>query len=453
MNLRLKSKRISVSSQLMVAERFKEKEAFYYVWTLDWRGRAYPLASFMHPQADDSGKALLQFAEGKKLGENGGYWLAVHIAGLFGVDKCSFDERVQWVYDHEEEILDSAISPLDGQRFWCGADKPWCALAACFEWFGYQLDGNKYISHLPVAMDGSCNGLQNFSAVLRDEVGGKAVNLLPSETPQDIYTEVMNVVIGKLAVDSPWKGLVTRKIVKRPVMTLPYGASQFGMRQQVIEEVVKIEEETGVSYLGLNEKDTYKSCGDLAAIIYSSIGEVVIAAKQAMDWLQSVARIAAKDGLPIHWHTPMGFPVLQNYYESDVKRVRVMMGTQQISLRTQVDSTRINKRRMAQGIAPNVVHSWDAAHMMRTIIKCKDAGIEHFSMIHDSYGTHACDVETMATCLREAFIEQYTPDLLEEFKQEIMKQLPDKLIEKLPDIPPKGTLDLSLVLQSEFFFA
>ena len=302
-------------------------------------------------------------------------------------------------------------------------------------------------------MDGSCNGLQNFSAVLRDEVGGKAVNLLPSETPQDIYTEVMNVVIGKLAVDSPWKGLVTRKIVKRPVMTLPYGASQFGMRQQVIEEVVKIEEETGVSYLGLNEKDTYKSCGDLAAIIYSSIGEVVIAAKQAMDWLQSVARIAAKDGLPIHWHTPMGFPVLQNYYESDVKRVRVMMGTQQISLRTQVDSTRINKRRMAQGIAPNVVHSWDAAHMMRTIIKCKDAGIEHFSMIHDSYGTHACDVETMATCLREAFIEQYTPDLLEEFKQEIMKQLPDKLIEKLPDIPPKGTLDLSLVLQSEFFFA
>lgn len=453
MNLRLKSKRISVSSQLMVAERFKEKEAIYYVWTIDWRGRAYPLASFMHPQADDSGKSLLQFSEGKPLGESGGYWLAVHIAGLFGIDKCSFDERVRWVQDHQEEILDSAISPLDGQRFWCEADKPWCALAACMEWMGFTISGNDYVSHLPVAMDGSCNGLQNFSAVLRDEIGGKAVNLLPNDTPQDIYTEVMNVVIAKLPADSKWNGKVTRKIVKRPVMTLPYGASQFGMRQQIIEEVTKIEEETGVSYLDTDEKDTYQQCGELAAIVYNSIGEVVIAARQAMDWLQAVARIAAKDGLPIHWHTPMGFPVLQNYYESDVKRVRVMMGTQQISLRTQVDSTRINKRRMAQGIAPNVVHSWDAAHMMRTILKCKDAGIDSFSMIHDSYGTHACDVETMGSCLREAFIEQYTPDLLEEFKQEIIKQLPDKLIEKLPDIPAKGTLDLSLVQQSEFFFA
>ena len=40
-------------------------------------------------------------------------------------------------------------------------------------------------------MDGSCNGLQNFSAMLRDEVGGKAVNLIPSDKPQDVYMEVV----------------------------------------------------------------------------------------------------------------------------------------------------------------------------------------------------------------------------------------------------------------------
>lgn len=169
-NARMVSKRLALASKLWMAEKFINDEAIYYVWTLDWRGRAYPLASFMHPQADDTGKALLQFAEGKPLGETGGYWLAVHIAGLFGVDKCSFDERVQWVQENTEEILDSALKPLDGNRFWATADKPWCALAGCFEWLGFTISGEDYVSHLPVAMDGSCNGLQNFSTMLRDEI-------------------------------------------------------------------------------------------------------------------------------------------------------------------------------------------------------------------------------------------------------------------------------------------
>lgn len=44
-----------------------------------------------------------------------------------------------------------------------------------------------YVSHLPVHMDGSCNGLQHYAALGRDEAGGKAVNLLPSDKPQDVY--------------------------------------------------------------------------------------------------------------------------------------------------------------------------------------------------------------------------------------------------------------------------
>jgi DNA-directed RNA polymerase len=38
----------------------------------------------------------------------------------------------------------------------------------------------EFVSHLPVAFDGSCNGLQNYSMMLRDEVGGAATNLVPS---------------------------------------------------------------------------------------------------------------------------------------------------------------------------------------------------------------------------------------------------------------------------------
>ena len=62
-------------------------------------------------------------------------------------------------------------------------------------------EGLSFVSHLPIAMDGSCNGLQLFSLMLRDPVGGTAVNLLPADTPQDIYRLVADKIIAKLERD------------------------------------------------------------------------------------------------------------------------------------------------------------------------------------------------------------------------------------------------------------
>ena len=189
-NNKLRQARRIMGHKLRLADKFKDFEAIYFPHVLDWRGRIYPVAVHLNPQSDDAGKALLQFSEGKPLGENGAYWLAVHGANCAGVDKVSFEERVQWVEDHQQEILDSAFSPLDGKRFWAEQDSPFQFLAFCFEWAGYVMQGNSYVSHLSVSWDGSCNGLQNFSAMLKDEIGGKATNLIPSDTPSDIYSEV-----------------------------------------------------------------------------------------------------------------------------------------------------------------------------------------------------------------------------------------------------------------------
>jgi DNA-directed RNA polymerase len=54
------------------------------------------------------------------------------------------------------------------------------------------------VSGLPVAQDGSCNGLQHFSALLRDEIGGKAVNLIPGDVPEDVYQRIADKVLSKL---------------------------------------------------------------------------------------------------------------------------------------------------------------------------------------------------------------------------------------------------------------
>ena len=59
-----------------------------------------------------------------------------------------------------EEIMDSADHPLDGRQWWKGGDEPWQTLVACMEITDAIRSGDpeNFVSHLPVQMDGSCNG-------------------------------------------------------------------------------------------------------------------------------------------------------------------------------------------------------------------------------------------------------------------------------------------------------
>jgi DNA-directed RNA polymerase len=42
----------------------------------------------------------------------------------------------------------------------------------------------EFVSHLPVPLDGSCNGLQHLAAMGRDVVGAQATNIVPAEVPR-----------------------------------------------------------------------------------------------------------------------------------------------------------------------------------------------------------------------------------------------------------------------------
>ena len=80
---------------------------------VDFRGRAYPIPPHLNHIGNDLSRGLLKFAESKELGERGLRWLKIHLANLYGYDKASFDERVQFVHDHLEDIYDSATKPLE----------------------------------------------------------------------------------------------------------------------------------------------------------------------------------------------------------------------------------------------------------------------------------------------------------------------------------------------------
>ena len=42
--------------------------------------------------------------------------------------------------------------------------------------------------------DGSCNGLQHYAALGRDQAGAASVNLAPSDRPMDVYSDVVELV-------------------------------------------------------------------------------------------------------------------------------------------------------------------------------------------------------------------------------------------------------------------
>jgi DNA-directed RNA polymerase len=456
-NNRLLSKRKSCIDKLNIAREFANEAAIYFPHSCDFRGRIYPIPEKLNPQSDDLARGLLEFAEGKPLGNRGLFWLKVHIANCSGVDKVSLDERVAWVDERRAAISLVHANPLGAGDIWKQSEDPWQALAAMRElslaWA--SSDPESFVSHISIPMDGSCNGLQNFSALLRDPIGGKATNLVPQDKPADIYAEVAKVVAARVSeaaraghrIAALWNGKVTRNIVKQPVMTLPYGATREGMRLQI--EAAANRHHPGM----LDRCNAREACTYLAKITHELIGTVVVAARQTMDWLQRVARIVAAEGLPVRWTMPAGLPVLQPYWELKGNYVSAIVDGARRQLQLLTDTDKVDKRRQALCLSANLIHSFDAAHLMATVNRAHAQGLRAFSVVHDCYGTHAADTDAMHSHIREAFIDQYRDNLLETFRDEMCSLLPPEVAAKLPPCPLPGSLDLNIVRDALYLFA
>lgn len=480
-NVANNSRRLTVAKILTLAERFQREHHFYYPYQLDFRGRIYAVPTYLNPQGTDLAKGLLRFSEGKPLGDMKAVrWLAIHGSNTWGNDKVSLDERHSWVLEHQERILAQAADPLaDG--WWMEADAPFCFLAFCFEWAGYVREGLGFLSRLPIALDGTCNGLQIYSLMLRDAVGGHAVNLTPTEKPQDIYGIVAEKVRAVLKHDADHGGPVQgrkkdegplydsalcarfllglgidRKTTKRQVMVLPYGGTNESCREYTKEWLTgKLDGRALPDGLSLHRLNLY-----LSGLIWEAIGATVIKAREAMSFLQDTALILAKLKHPLRWTSPTGLPVLQRYMDMEKRRVKTQLGDNLIYLTLHEEKQDIlNVAKQRSAVAPNFVHSLDAAALMFTVRDCLRRGIGSFAMIHDSYGTHAADTETLAATLREVFVRLFGGDnnMLTLWLREVSAVLTPRqratLQTPFPPVPGMGSLRVEDVRNSLFFFA
>ncbi len=458
-NTKTLSQRIQVERTLEIADKYLEHDLFYFQWQLDFRTRKYPRENFLNPQVADYGKALIEFAQGMAITcPEDATWLAIHGANQFGVDKVSLVDREMWALSNTQNALDVYEDPF-ACLWWQDADKPWAALAWCFEWAEYTIavgEGREFITHLPCQADGSCNGIQHLSAMLLDEEGGRSVNLLPSDKPEDIYGDVAAKATVTLQIEAD-KGNevakqllevgVCRAIAKRPVMIVPYSGTKHACRDYVRQALIK--KCKGNAPWG----DMHTPAVLLATDhIWDAISSTITGARQVMDYITQIATEYGKHNTIMQWETPTGFPVQQRYFKKKTKRLNTHLIKKKIEVDYEDEVAVVDSKRYKSSSSPNFVHSMDACALTLTVNKCKERGIDQFAMIHDSYGTHSPNMPLMSDCLRESFVELYSgKDWLYELWIVAKRELPTAADLPLP--PKKGNLDIKEVLCSKYFFA
>ncbi|KAK4257580.1 hypothetical protein QN277_007149 [Acacia crassicarpa] len=299
--------------------------------------------------------------------------------------------------------------------------------------------------------DGSCNGLQHYAALGRDCLEAAAVNLVSREKPADVYSEIAvrvhdimirdsnedpttnpKALLAKVLIDK-----VDRKLVKQTVMTSVYGVTFVGAREQIKRRLLD---------KGLKDDDKliFDAACYAAKVTLDALGEIFEAARGIMNWLGDCAKVIASDKQAVRWTTPLGLPVVQPYCKTERHLVRTSL--QFLALRREADAVDVRKQRTA--FPPNFVHSLDGSHMMMTALACRDAGLR-FAGVHDSFWTHACDVEKMNQILREKFVELYSSPILENLLEDFQKSYPGLTF---PCLPQRGDFDLQNVLESPYFF-
>jgi len=443
-----------------LAIRFKSEPEFYFPHMLDFRGRMYPIPSDLSPQGWDFHRGVLTFSRGKAIDEADAQWLAIHLANCFGVDKVSFDDRIAWVTERNAMWKSIDADPT-GDRRWVGSDDDdnWQRLAAIFEWARWLREGEGMVSSLPIRVDGTCNGIQHLSAMVLDEVGGAAVNLLPGDKPNDIYQNVADLLTQELFHKMPdryagfwlevFDGHAKRDVTKRPVMILPYGGTKNAYFKYTLEWLKKNDPQNII--MGLERDDRNAAITYLTDLLWVSVSGTVTKAVEVMNWLKDCAKQAAKKGLPLWWRTPAGFYVRQFYAKMEDNQIKTHLDGQRIDLQDRRETKDLDQASQARGIAPNFVHSMDASALMLCVNEAASRGVESFTTIHDAYGTVCADMWDLEASLRQAFINTYMEPVLEDFLDACRQVAGDRC--EFPELPAFGSLDLEQVAKSLYFFA
>lgn len=315
------------SNCLAIAETYRD-QTFYFNTFIDWRGRIYTHAFYLDYQGSELSLALIHMALGKQLSPKGKFYLMVYGANCYNyggnLKKQSLEDRVKWISDNEESVL--SLNP----SFIKKAENPILFTAFALEYIKHHKNSSAKI-YLPIFLDSTCSGIQHLAAMLGDRKLAADVNLIPNvskvngETPvKDVYSNALKKLNHKLSSSVQDKKecfdmiqirevSLTRKILKKALMTKVYGVTIYGIFDQLkssfsreIEEVVdssgektKIYVYYAPSKLPGHVKLSSNQLFKLARIISENLFKFNPALEELYDYLSSTVKLMVKLNIPI----------------------------------------------------------------------------------------------------------------------------------------------------------
>ncbi len=431
-----------------------------------------------------------------------------------GIDKESLTNRVAWVDENAAKILRCGNDYKASFPFWSKADDPFQFLAACRDYYMWDKHGDGYETGLPIGLDATNSGYQHYAAASLNKKDGKSVNLLessPDALPEDLYMDCLDVAQGMIKYDistrlpliiaedpksdeaqeakkqlvaaqqlEAWGGL-TRKIVKRPVMTWGYSSRRFGFADQIrtdwMKDITKklkspkkklLHPVTGkeVTEHPFGKDEGFFVTVYLAGVLQRAIEATVTSARDGQMFFQACARALARENKHFKFTTPLGFPMQQFYRDNDPnERQKVYLTDKETRKRipgakasVQVFNDTVQMPKSENAVSPNIIHAMDATHLMKTVLMLDDNDVTDVMVVHDCFATTIDNVEVMSACVRAAFRDLYKDYCLyTDVLEQTIAQLDNPEDADLPDIPPKGSddgeLDLDEVLRSDYAFS
>ena len=430
MNLQAAEVRKSCRTRMTMncVREFKDAD-FFIPWSFDYRGRVYPIPAFLTPQDTDFGKSLLLFSKGARINAQGMKWIKFHLATTYGLDKATMEERIAWIDDPiNRELVERVFyNPIDNIADWENADEPWQFLAACCEFCELHFE-HRFHTHLPVAIDATCSGLQILAGLAKDKSTAKIVNVVGSNKPQDAYKLIAETSVDH--IPERLRPYWDRKVTKRCVMTIPYNAKPFSNRSYIRDAFT----EKGVEV----DKEELTQC---VKAVRDAMNIVVPGPMQVMKWIETEISRAIRSGAPeIRWTTPSGFPVVQRLMKHDrpLKIKTQLMGRCEINV--QGAEIGVDLKHHKNATAPNLIHSLDAS-LLHFAASQFDKPI---ALIHDSVLCRATDMCTLSTIVRETYMRLFAEhEPLTDFALAIGAETEPPII---------GDLHASEVIDSTYFF-
>lgn len=411
---------------LNIAVLYRNAE-FYFPVFADFRGRLYPITSFLSYQGNDLARSLLLFSEGEKINNEGNKYLDVYLANLAGYDKLSWDARLTKSKEIIKEII-QMDNILD--YFKKHSDK----ISEPFQFISIlyaklDLIKNNYNNNIynPILFDASCSGIQHIAALTLEKELAKNVNLYTDsinpqqDLPQDFYTYALGKINNRLRESdiSKLQNInFTRKIIKRSVMTIPYNISLSGVGDQLLEHFEKnwdINEKTYYvkipAWATINNTDIYLNSseyGKLTKYTFEVLTQDLPSLKALNNYFNSIITMLVKLNLPISWKTPAGLKLRYTNIKFNAIKTKSKLVPGGKTVTISLPTGNINLAKMKRSFMPNFIHSLDAANVHLLLMKLFDRSVNiPVYTIHDCFATSPNNMEILNNIVKESFIDIY----------------------------------------------